>query len=838
MIELKNIRKVYKANSRKEAIALDDINLKFSNRGLVFVLGPSGSGKTTLLNLLGGLDTPSSGDILIDGKVLNKKEGALDDYRSNYVGFIFQDYNLIDTMSVKDNLSLVCFSDNKENNNKRINEVLSLVGLNGYLDRYPFELSGGERKRVSIARTLLKDSSFILADEPTGSLNKEMAIEVMECLKKISLNRLVVIVTHNEELAKNYGDRIIRLSSGKVVSDEKEIELKDNYPIKEKEHKPNSLTFSKKLKLALNCLFASQVDTFISFLIVFVSLITLIVIFSISNYSRGWIDGKNLAVLDDVHYIRIFESEDGVDGKGGIRKPKLEKILEKFPELEYINNNIIDSSLDAIKMGFKFVTSYQELDERSVYLYKEVIDYLIKTKSIYKDFELKTQILTSDNSNYEELVGTYWVECGEPIKINGIFDVDFKSNADDTCITTEAYYLCTKDSVIKRPNASKLNRPIEFNFNHYSHRLSGMIFANDVKIDLNKYSTISIRNEKLFHNHEYNGITTDNHVFMTKDEIKQINEDVNSPLYSRFLANYNEVYLSLKMYNIIFKENHDYAYYFKDIGVDPITQTPEYAILNTPSHLNEKITLEISDNDLKGVKIKEDFIVKGIFADASALESGKTMFDNFYFNSAFCSKLEDFSEYRNIIIKKDSIKDYKKFSNLCSKIGHCLQYTSSRVPYNEKTMKNDESIGFYETSLFLFFRLRSIRILTVLLALIVFFYIFGFVNRIINRKQKEIGILKASGILNKDILLTYYLLVVSVSIFMVLLATPISMQIVKAINFALIKKIRPEIIFIYYKWWYLLLSFVFIIFVNLFSAFLKLNKIKKMKVADLIRKKK
>ena len=301
MIELKNIRKVYKANSRKEAIALDDVNLKFSNRGLVFVLGPSGSGKTTLLNLLGGLDTPSSGDILIDGEVLNKKEWALDDYRSNYVGFIFQDYNLIDTMSVKDNLSLVCFSDNKENNNKRINEVLSLVGLNCYLDRYPFELSGGERKRVSIARALLKDSSFILADEPTGSINYEMAIEVMECLKKISLNRLVVIVTHNEELAKNYGDRIIRLSSGKVVSDEKEIENEEIDSLKEK--RTSDLSFNMKLKLSLDSLFTNKIDFILSFLVLFLCFISLSIMLFVVDYSRVDLDVKNLKSSKDIDFF-------------------------------------------------------------------------------------------------------------------------------------------------------------------------------------------------------------------------------------------------------------------------------------------------------------------------------------------------------------------------------------------------------------------------------------------------------------------------------------------------------------------------------------------------------
>ena len=419
MIELKNIRKVYKANSRKEAIALDDVNLKFSNRGLVFVLGPSGSGKTTLLNLLGGLDTPSSGDILIDGEVLNKKEWALDDYRSNYVGFIFQDYNLIDTMSVKDNLSLVCFSDNKENNNKRINEVLSLVGLNCYLDRYPFELSGGERKRVSIARALLKDSSFILADEPTGSINYEMAIEVMECLKKISLNRLVVIVTHNEELAKNYGDRIIRLSSGKVVSDEKEIENEEIDSLKEK--RTSDLSFNMKLKLSLDSLFTNKIDFILSFLVLFLCFISLSIMLFVVDYSRVDLDVKNLKSSKDIDFFSLKEYDIYHDNN--INYSLFSLITEKYPDLNYIKNGVIKSSNDIKNFGLEFIGDYQELDEDSVYTFVYYIDNAISGGYLFYDANQTKKVEYEQNKEieYEKLIGTYLLLKNDSlVKISGI----------------------------------------------------------------------------------------------------------------------------------------------------------------------------------------------------------------------------------------------------------------------------------------------------------------------------------------------------------------------------------------------------------------------------------
>ena len=141
MIKLNNVSKIYETKRKISVNALNDINLEFNSRGLVFILGPSGSGKTTLLNLIGGLDSPSSGDILIDGEKRKENDKSLEDFRSKYVSIVFQESNLIQSMNVKANLSLVCFDKNSSKVNERINEALSIVGLSNYLNRYPFELS-------------------------------------------------------------------------------------------------------------------------------------------------------------------------------------------------------------------------------------------------------------------------------------------------------------------------------------------------------------------------------------------------------------------------------------------------------------------------------------------------------------------------------------------------------------------------------------------------------------------------------------------------------------------------------------------------------------------------
>ncbi len=322
-------------------------------------------------------------------------------------------------MSVKDNLSLVCFSDNKENNNKRINEVLSLVGLNCYLDRYPFELSGGERKRVSIARALLKDSSFILADEPTGSINYEMAIEVMECLKKISLNRLVVIVTHNEELAKNYGDRIIRLSSGKVVSDEKEIENEEIDSLKEK--RTSDLSFNMKLKLSLDSLFTNKIDFILSFLVLFLCFISLSIMLFVVDYSRVDLDVKNLKSSKDIDFFSLKEYDIYHDNN--INYSLFSLITEKYPDLNYIKNGVIKSSNDIKNFGLEFIGDYQELDEDSVYTFVYYIDNAISGGYLFYDANQTKKVEYEQNKEieYEKLIGTYLLLKNDSlVKISGI----------------------------------------------------------------------------------------------------------------------------------------------------------------------------------------------------------------------------------------------------------------------------------------------------------------------------------------------------------------------------------------------------------------------------------
>ena len=220
MLETRNLCKIYKPRRGVPVRALDDVSLTLPERGMVFLLGKSGSGKSTLLNLLGGLDRYDSGDIIIRG-VSSKdfKQQDFDTYRNTYVGFIFQEYNVLEEFSVGANIALAIELQGRRATDEEINHILHEVDLDGYGSRKPNELSGGQKQRVAIARALIKNPDIIMADEPTGALDSTTGRAVLDTLKRLSADKLVLVVSHDREFAETYGDRIIELADGKVISD-------------------------------------------------------------------------------------------------------------------------------------------------------------------------------------------------------------------------------------------------------------------------------------------------------------------------------------------------------------------------------------------------------------------------------------------------------------------------------------------------------------------------------------------------------------------------------------------------------------------------------------------
>ena len=256
MLQIKNICKQYKTGGLVQK-ALDGVSLNLRENEFVAILGPSGSGKTTLLNIIGGLDRYDSGDLIINGISTKKyKDRDWDSYRNHTIGFVFQSYNLIPHQTVLSNveLALTISGVSKTERRKRAKKALEQVGLGQQLHKKPNQMSGGQMQRVAIARALVNDPDILLADEPTGALDSETSVQVMELLKEVAKDRLVVMVTHNPELAEQYATRIVKVKDGNIYSDSDAYEI-DEVEKKSPIHKnmgKSSLSFLSALYLSFN----------------------------------------------------------------------------------------------------------------------------------------------------------------------------------------------------------------------------------------------------------------------------------------------------------------------------------------------------------------------------------------------------------------------------------------------------------------------------------------------------------------------------------------------------------------------------------------------------------
>ena len=246
MLQLKKIVKDYQTGD-EVVKALKGISINFRKNEFVSVLGQSGCGKTTLLNIIGGLDQYTSGDLVINGRSTKEfKARDWDSYRNNSIGFVFQSYNLIPHQTVLANveLALTLSGVSKSERRKRAKEVLEKVGLGDQIYKKPNQMSGGQMQRVAIARALINDPDILLADEPTGALDSETSVQIMELLKEIAEEKLVIMVTHNPELADKYSTRIVKLLDGKIIDDSAPFSDEDEAKESEEAYAPRKTSMS------------------------------------------------------------------------------------------------------------------------------------------------------------------------------------------------------------------------------------------------------------------------------------------------------------------------------------------------------------------------------------------------------------------------------------------------------------------------------------------------------------------------------------------------------------------------------------------------------------------
>lgn len=402
MLELKKITKIYESGDLKQK-ALDGVSLNFRKSEFASILGPSGSGKTTLLNIIGGLDKYTSGDLIINGiSTKEYKDSSWDSYRNHRIGFVFQSYNLISHQTVLQNvvLALTLSGISKKSGVERAKKALKEVGLQDHIYKKPNQLSGGQMQRVAIARALVNNPDILLADEPTGALDSDTSVQIMNLLKKISKNKLVIMVTHNPELAKEYSNRIINLKDGKIISDTNPYnENEENDEDKSKTSK-TSMSFFTALGLSFNNLMTKKGRTILVSLAGSIGIIGIALILALSTGFQRYIDKLQEDTLSSYPLTILQENADmtsmllSMVGEENENDDEKSNIVKEKQVVTSMFSNISTNDLRNFK---KYIEQNYKLIENDIasIKYNYSIDPLIYSKNKDKLAKLNPNTLFS-----------------------------------------------------------------------------------------------------------------------------------------------------------------------------------------------------------------------------------------------------------------------------------------------------------------------------------------------------------------------------------------------------------------------------------------------------------
>ncbi len=368
MLQLKEIVKTYVTGDLRQD-ALKGVSISFRENEFVSILGQSGSGKTTMLNIIGGLDRYTSGDLVINGVSTKKyKDGDWDYYRNNSIGFVFQSYNLIPHQSVLANveLALTLAGVSKKERRSRATDVLKKVGLGDHIHKRPNQMSGGQMQRVAIARALINNPDILLADEPTGALDSETSVQIMELLKEIAKDKLVIMVTHNPELAEQYSTRIIRLRDG-IITDDTNPYNETEKAAEQKKRKKISMSFPTALSLSFNNLRTKKGRTLLTSFAGSIGIIGIALILSISTGIQAYVDSIQRDTLSS-YPISIMKSDSDITSLLSVRQEVMTDKNRHENDAVYANDRIYDM----FNAAFANEESENNLTALKTYLDKEM----------------------------------------------------------------------------------------------------------------------------------------------------------------------------------------------------------------------------------------------------------------------------------------------------------------------------------------------------------------------------------------------------------------------------------------------------------------------------------
>lgn len=805
MIELKNIYKTYKSKQGVTYRALENINLKLASTGMVFILGKSGSGKSTLLNLIGGLDTYDEGEIIIDDKSMNDfTNNDYDNYRSTYLGFVFQDYNLIRSLTVYENIKLALNLQNKKDN-KAIDKALESLGILDLKNRKATELSGGQKQRVAVARAIVKNPQVILADEPTGSLDSQSGIALFKILKELSKNKLVVVVSHDKELAKEYGDRIIEIKDGEIYKD---LDTSKKATKKKKEDfsiisnsivKINKKDLNKeKIKLINETIKKSKRDTYVSFE-----------------------TNKNKVKSMFPHLKETIEHKD--DEREIYNQYKF---TEKNTKKVKFNKSKL-SFIDALKLGFNnlFVKKFSLIlliivTTLSLALYAISDD--IKTFRINDGI---TTSITKNDANFVVLSDPSYSDVN-PTEIYNVNLNNIKKELDDLKyyesydypFTIELEYDYSRlidyfNGFIEVDNINNLNLKIlaknDDIFSSYNHIMISSIMADNI-MD-NKYTTLNSYEELLGKEVKLNGQTYYIDAIFDGEsekyeELKKLPAEYreSSYLYEtfNFLA---KQYLGRMFVKRGFKEylseqeNSMYGYYLRvnektfnvaclyedglvfDFGEDAFT-------LGVLASNEYYVSLPILENLLEDVEIdsiedfnnKRDEIIEKV--NAFNLSNYEYYFYNIKQEPKFAK--EGFTIKGVLLTNQYFIKSNKEVitDSFLENVKVNLLFIEGsyfkKDAYNKVTTILENGLTFYEFYSDGYKKLYSLKDLfnsilnsvSIILAIVVVILFYNFIKNSIRNSKKQIGLLRALGSRKIDVVTIYMFEALFIMLFSIILS--------------------------------------------------------------------
>ena len=744
MLELKNITKVYKtANITQKA--LNKVSIKFRDNEFVSILGASGSGKTTMLNIIGGLDRYTTGDLIINGISTKKyKDKNWDTYRNHKVGFVFQSYNLIAHQTALSNveLALTLSGVGKKERRKRAISALKKVGLKEHIYKKPSQMSGGQMQRVAIARALVNDPDILLADEPTGALDSKTSLQIMDLLKEIASDRLVIMVTHNPELANTYSTRIVKLKDGSIIDDSNPYDDdaldSDSYI-----GKKTSMSFLTALSLSLNNLMTKKGRTFLTAFAGSIGIIGIALILSLSNGVSNYINDKEEEALSNYPITIEKNSMDMASMMMNMMKNK----SKHYDDNKIRSNNVLNDLLSSFKLKVNNLKEFKEyLDSNKkigkyandiqygydldINLYTKDVDgnnLKVNPTNIYEDLGVISRFMQfSDNNNvFQELfdsekmlLDNYDLVAGNlPNNYNEVV-IMVDSNNEISDYTLYALGLKSKNELEEMVEKSENGQEVKSKLEEYDYdELLGLSY-------------------KLVLNSDY--YILDNNIWIDKSE----NED--------FINNLLDDSEVIKVVGII-KSHED-------------TSLTTTGAIGYTKDLTKYVIDKINDSDI--VKAQKNnpeinvFTNKRFDDDTIAIDPSIYMLSEAEIKSYIDNIMNNKSSYEDNLKKlgsidmnnPDTLKIYPKDFKSKDEIVQIINNYNKGKKENDKITYTD-TVGMMMKSVTSIVNIISyVLIAFVGISLVVSSIMIGIITYIsVLERRKEIGILRAIGARKKDI---------------------------------------------------------------------------------------